>query len=354
MEANTAGVQFCYVGYETFGQQGADIDQFKEWMVTRIEFGIEELTKGATGEITKVDRVGRLQPDIEGVEHKFFFPYPVYYEGLGICKWTYDQEKNQIEYEGIELTHHYRDATGALRSTRTGEYPQTTLQKRAIGEGKPWTLAKPIKQVDENGQVYDLTRSAFEELRYFPFKQGHDDLIDAMSRVYDHPSYGGSGAVRKPEDRTAGVGMSQPSLFKIECDALTPEDWACLAYLGSSLVPKFGEVVGVPNGGLAFAEAMSHFSRRSRWPRPRLVVDDVYTTGGSIRKIMREGDLALVAFARKPPPPDIRAIWTLSVGNYRYAMTRDDLLQAALAFTLGYSLVCLLALTGCTIPWHIG
>jgi hypothetical protein len=35
-------------------------------------------------------------------------------------------------------------------------------------------------------------------------------------------------------------------------------------------------------------------------------------------------------------------------------MTRDDLLQAALAFTLGYSLVCLLALTGCTIPWHIG
>jgi hypothetical protein len=290
------------------------------------EFGIEELTKGASGEITKTDRVCRLQPDIEGVEATFFFPYPVYVEGEGISKWAFNPETNQMEYEVIELTHHYRGPDGQLRVSRTGDYPDHAPAPR----GRPGA-AMDDRQADQAGgrerrglRSHPLRLRRAEILSVSPGarRPSGRDVADLRS-----PELLGSGAVRKPEDRTAGVGMNlfqlgliklssgKPSLFKIECDALTPEDWACLAYLGSSLVPKFGEVVGVPNGGLAFAEAMSHFSRRSRWPRPRLVVDDVYTTGGSIRKIMREGDLALVAFARKPLPPDIRAIWTLSVGK---------------------------------------
>ena len=51
--------------------------------------------------------------------------------------------------------------------------------------GTPWRNAKAIKQVDEDRGLYDLTRCFFEELRYFPMRQGHDDLIDAASRIYD-------------------------------------------------------------------------------------------------------------------------------------------------------------------------
>ncbi len=40
----------------------------------------------------------------------------------------------------------------------------------------------------------------------------------------------------------------KPSDFKIECDALTDDDWECLAYLIAKRV-SFSSVVGVPNGG---------------------------------------------------------------------------------------------------------
>ena len=89
--------------------------------------------------------------------------------------------------------------------------------------------------------------------------------------------------------------------FKIECDALSPRDWGCLAFMAVSLLPDFGEVVGVPRGGDMFAKALSMWITKG----PRLVCDDVFTTGASIAKYMGEGDLGVVAFARNPPPPTI-------------------------------------------------
>ncbi len=68
--------------------------------------------------------------------------------------------------------------------------------------------------------------------------------------------------------------------FKIECDALTDEDWATLA----QVIRKrfvYSAVTGVPRGGLKLAELLvPYITPKSR---RHLIVDDVYTTGTSMR-----------------------------------------------------------------------
>lgn len=106
------------------------------------------------------------------------------------------------------------------------------------------------------------------------------------------------------------------SQFKIFCDWLSPktkEDWECLAYQGSRIVGPFSEVVGVPRGGVPFAEAMKKYA----WPpysnAPILIVDDVLTTGRSILKemVMCANSIGLVAFARGPLPEGVKAVWQM-------------------------------------------
>jgi orotate phosphoribosyltransferase len=82
--------------------------------------------------------------------------------------------------------------------------------------------------------------------------------------------------------------------FKIDCDALTDDDLDCLArrYAASKSMKGwiFGEVVGVPRGGLRFAEALRRYVRTDGnivW-RSNLIVDDVLTTGGSMWEFWRQ------------------------------------------------------------------
>ena len=76
---------------------------------------------------------------------------------------------------------------------------------------------------------------------------------------------------------TSAAGQTLP--FKIECDGLTSEDWDCLARMVAARV-EFGSVEGVPRGGLPFAEALAPLATEG----PLLVVDDVFTTGASIKR----------------------------------------------------------------------
>lgn len=85
------------------------------------------------------------------------------------------------------------------------------------------------------------------------------------------------------------------SEFKIECDNLTESDWDTLAYLGSRIIGDFSEVYGVPRGGVPFAKALEKYVSDKG---PRLVVDDVLTTGGSMLEKLEECCVGLVAFAR--------------------------------------------------------
>lgn len=98
----------------------------------------------------------------------------------------------------------------------------------------------------------------------------------------------------------------QRSGWKIECDALTIEDWQALALMASEMLPAFRSVVGVPRGGLVFAQALQSYATGADWG-PVLLAEDVVTTGGSMIRY-REANLAgesvigVCAFARGKCP----------------------------------------------------
>lgn len=85
--------------------------------------------------------------------------------------------------------------------------------------------------------------------------------------------------------------------FKIDCDALTAEDWEALAALAADCLPPFGAVEGVPTGGLAFADALRPYATGG----PLLIADDVLTTGSSMERLRGSREtIGVVAFSRAP------------------------------------------------------
>lgn len=94
-----------------------------------------------------------------------------------------------------------------------------------------------------------------------------------------------------------------PLTWKIECDALTAEDWRTIAFVCAKQIPTFGSVIGVPRGGLIFACEMKRYATNGL----PLIVDDVWTTGKSMRAIATKFPIwrGLVAFARGPLPPNV-------------------------------------------------
>ena len=98
----------------------------------------------------------------------------------------------------------------------------------------------------------------------------------------------------------------QNSNFKIECDMLSEHDWGTLAYLVSSKF-VFSNVIGIPRGGLDFAEALKPYAS-NKLNHPWLIVDDVLNTGGSMEEgranLQGLGKTAIgvIVFARGPCP----------------------------------------------------
>lgn len=81
---------------------------------------------------------------------------------------------------------------------------------------------------------------------------------------------------------TSHSGLHLPD--KIDCDALTKDDWDTLAAWVARCV-GFGKVVGIETGGSKFAEALQqHCSPFG----PVLIVDDVLTTGKSMEEMRQK------------------------------------------------------------------
>lgn len=105
------------------------------------------------------------------------------------------------------------------------------------------------------------------------------------------------------------LSSGQKSSWKIECDALTSDDWYTLATMIAERCGPFSEVIGVPRGGLQLAGMLQMFRTEEG---PRLVVDDVYTTGNSIAKYAKVGDKVWVVFARNPIESSYNALFQMA------------------------------------------
>lgn len=104
--------------------------------------------------------------------------------------------------------------------------------------------------------------------------------------------------------------------FKIDCDSLTDEDISCLAKLARRIVTP-SQAIPVPTGGNRLA-AQLELATLTGYP---VIVDDVWTTGGSVLKIAAEHDLlhklgthayCLVIFSRGSHPHWVKPIFTLN------------------------------------------
>ena len=123
-------------------------------------------------------------------------------------------------------------------------------------------------------------------------------------------SFYGIGSSRVPLFSTKPIyGASGSKLpWKIECDALADEDWLWAAHRIAERV-EFSTVEGVPKGGLKLAKALEPLCTKGLL----LVVDDVYTTGGSIytHRAGREA-IGYVLFSRALKMPFwVGALWQL-------------------------------------------
>lgn len=89
--------------------------------------------------------------------------------------------------------------------------------------------------------------------------------------------------------------------WKIECDALTDEDWTCLSIILAPQLKPFGFVLGIPRGGIILASLLRPYSTGNE---TLLIVDDVLTTGRSMeeQRAGRDDVIGAVAFARGPCP----------------------------------------------------
>lgn len=110
--------------------------------------------------------------------------------------------------------------------------------------------------------------------------------------------------------------------WKVECDALLELDWQGLVMIAEEKLgtQQFQSVIGIPRGGVAFAQALNRNSRICSGNRqdPILIVDDVWTTGKSMNEEMNRAQatlmypdvFGLVAFARSPiTTPKVLALW---------------------------------------------
>ena len=179
------GVVHLKVGYERFGMQ-SDLESFKKNMEEeQYWFDIVELAWPREGDGSKKSRVGRLEPDVR--LSRFFLPCILYENGVGECYWHIDQTGGKI-----------------VKINRKGP---TKLQKKYIDAGRDNQVAKPIRRLDEDKKAYDVTMALIEEMLFFPFAP-KDDLVDALSRIYD-------------------MDVIPPSMFEErQADEINESDWA--------------------------------------------------------------------------------------------------------------------------------
>lgn len=109
------------------------------------------------------------------------------------------------------------------------------------------------------------------------------------------------------------------SNWKIDCDALNKEELRAIAQQISLCLPMstYGKIIGIPRGGLGIAAALFellYYPNSSR----TLIVDDVWTTGKSMRTYREsypDADGAVI-FARNKPDPWVLPLFVQSAPRW--------------------------------------
>ena len=113
-----------------------------------------------------------------------------------------------------------------------------------------------------------------------------------------------------------------PLKWKLECDAITDDEWRCLAKMVMDYQERpFYKAVGIPRGGLKFAEAMNEYASGNE-EDSIMICDDVFTPGASFKEFINENypmwsagqGFRWVVFARRPcyeHPHHVRALFTM-------------------------------------------
>jgi len=162
------GIRSVTVGWEQYGLQ-ADLEYFEERMrvdTPKVVFNIEEVNWVREGEQSKEDRIDRLEPDFRN--RRLLLPLAVWQDGRA-CTWRVEDDPESKLYQSIV----YKDFVGLSKK-----------QQDLMDGGNMDLIAKAIKKVDSEKQVYDVTVLLIEEFLQFPFA-AHDDLLDSASRFYD-------------------------------------------------------------------------------------------------------------------------------------------------------------------------
>lgn len=173
------GVSICRVGYERYGAM-TDEDYIREQMrMEDFSFELVILNWTKDGTQSKKDRVERLEPDFR--RNRFLLPSVVYEHGQRML-WRFDDG----QFKTMPLSTPGIVGRGVLPQFSDQQLREggTTMMKRAIEHGQGWLVARPITAVNEDGEIYDVTKALIDEMLYFPFAP-KDDLVDAVSRIYD-------------------------------------------------------------------------------------------------------------------------------------------------------------------------
>ena len=132
------GIQIVHVGYEKYGMQ-ADLQHIEHMLeLEKYSMNIQEVSWTKDGTHSKDDRIRRLVPDLSS--WRFFFPY---------------------------------------------EGQTTKRQKEAVERGQEYLVSKPIKAINHEGRLYNVTQWVLtNEYPMFPATT-YKDFLDVMSRIYD-------------------------------------------------------------------------------------------------------------------------------------------------------------------------
>ena len=79
-----------------------------------------------------------------------------------------------------------------------------------------------------------------------------------------------------------------PLKWKLECDAISPDEWRCIAKMIMDYQTEpFQAAVGIPRGGAPLGFALNAYATDN--PEHKLLIcDDVYTTGTSFKDYCEE------------------------------------------------------------------